>query len=83
MKPGWSRSEGFPGERVRDRWFNLFDRLDPVCGFDPKLANDYQRGNAGTVLDQEVENSGVWRHSATKYLRQPAFGSALRSLLKL
>jgi len=83
MQPGWSRGEGFPAERVRDRWFNLFDRLDPVCGFDPKLANDYQRGSRGTVLDQEVENSGAWRHSATKYLRQPAFGQALRSLLKL
>jgi hypothetical protein len=83
LQPGWSRGEGFPSERVRDRWFNLFDRLDPVCGFDPKLANDYERGGQRTVLDQEVENSGVWRHSATKYLRQPAFGRALRSLLQL
>ena len=24
-------------------WVNLFDRLDPVCGFDPLLANDYRR----------------------------------------
>ena len=39
---------------MRDRWFNLFDRLDPVCGFDPKLANDYQRSNQDAVLDQEV-----------------------------
>ncbi|MBL8325996.1 MAG: hypothetical protein JNJ89_13675 [Rubrivivax sp.] len=83
LQPGWSRGDGFPAERLRDRWFNLFDRLDPVCGFDPKLSNDYQRGGQGTVLDQAVGNPGAWRHSATKYLRQPAFGQALRSLLKL
>lgn len=81
MQPGWSRADGFPNERVRDRWFNLFDRLDPVCGFDPELANDYLRGNATTVLDQVVGNPGAWRHSATKYLRQPAFAQALRGLL--
>lgn len=83
MKPGWSRIDGFPAERVRDRWFNFFDRLDPVCGLDPRLANDYQRGSLHTVHDQAVENSGLWRHSSVKYLRQPALGQALRSLLQL
>lgn len=83
MQPGWSRAEGFPHERVRDRWFNLFDRLDPVCGFDPELGDDYGRGGAPTVIDQVVTNSGAWRHSATKYLRQPAFVQALRSLLQV
>jgi hypothetical protein len=83
MQPGWSRDDGFPRERVRDRWFNLFDRLDPVCGFDPELANDYRLGNEGVVIDQAVGNSGAWRHSATKYLRQPAFVQALRGLLKV
>jgi hypothetical protein len=83
LQPGWSRDDGFPHERVRDRWFNLFDRLDPVCGFEPELANDYRRRDRSTVLDQVVMNSGAWRHSATKYLRQPAFQQALSSLLKL
>jgi hypothetical protein len=83
MRPGWSRDTGFPQERVRDRWFNLFDRLDPVCGFDPGLANDYRRGGQEAVLDQVVVNPGAWRHSGTKYLRQPAFVAALRSLLKV
>lgn len=83
LRPGWSRGEGFPHERVRDRWFNLFDRLDPVCGFDTELANDYQREGRPAVLDQVVVNNGAWRHSATKYLRQPAFVQALRSLLKV
>ena len=83
MQPGWTRDEGFPSLCVRDRWFNLFDRLDPVCGFDPELGNDYRKGNAPTIIDQVVVNTGAWRHSATKYLRQPAFAKALRSLLKV
>lgn len=83
LKPGWSRADGFPREHVRERWFNLFDRLDPVCGFDPQLGNDYRRGGQPAVIDQVVSNPGAWRHSATKYLRQPAFVQALRSLLKV
>lgn len=82
MQPDWSRSDGFPGERVRDRWINIFDRLDPVCGFDPSLANDYRHDGKDVVLDQAVVNPGAWRHSATKYLRQPPFGQALRTLLR-
>lgn len=83
LQPEWSRNEGFPSQRVGDRWFNLFDRLDPVCGFDPELANDYRKANARSVLDQAVGNPGAWRHSATKYLHQPALVQALRSLLKV
>jgi hypothetical protein len=83
MKPGWSRDDGFPHERVGDRWFNLFDRLDAVCGSDPELANDFQRSARPVVIDQPVSNHGVWRHSATKYLENPAFVQALSSLLKM
>ena len=82
LQPGWSRGDGFPHERLRGRWFNLFDRLDPVCGFDPQLSNDFSRGGNPVVIDQVVQNSGAWRHSATKYLRQPAFCQALRGLLE-
>ncbi len=81
LQPGWSRAEGFPHERVGQGWLNLFDRLDPVCGFDPVLANDFRRGGASVVEDIEVRNDGAWRHSATKYLRQPAFCTALRRML--
>jgi hypothetical protein len=66
---------------VGQGWLNLFDRLDPVCGFDPVLANDFRRGGASVVEDIEVRNDGAWRHSATKYLRQPAFCTALRRML--
>ena len=45
------------------------------------LANDYRRGGGAAVEDVAVRNDGTWRHSATKYLRQPAFCAALRRLL--
>lgn len=82
LQPGWSRADGFPG-RVTGKWINLFDRLDPVCGFDPKLANDYLGTGLPRVDDVEVKNNGWWRHSATKYLRQPRFCRALRELLEV
>src|SRR5690606_9518656 len=71
LQPGWSRKDGFPHEKVAKGWVNLFDRLDPVCGFDPKLGNDFCKGGAASIEDIAVKNDGVWRHSATKYLRQP------------
>ena len=83
LQPGWSREDGFPGVRVLGKWFNLFDRLDPVCGLDARLANDYCRGGQAEVQDVHVQNPGAWRHSATKYLRQPSFTTALRQLLNL
>jgi pimeloyl-ACP methyl ester carboxylesterase len=81
LQPGWTRADGFPHEKVRQGWINLFDRLDPVCGFDPELANDFRRDDIGTIEDTAVQNEGTWRHSATKYLRQPSFCSALRRML--
>ena len=83
LQPGLSREHGFPGDKVTGGWVNPFDRLDPVCGFDPVLANDYRRGGAAAVEDVAVQNDGTWRHSATKYLRQPAFCGALRRLLEV
>jgi hypothetical protein len=83
LQPGWTRDDGFPSASVSQGWTNLFDALDPVCGFDPKLANDYKPKGAERVTDTETENDGLWRHSATKYLRQPRFRSALRGLLGL
>jgi hypothetical protein len=83
LQPGWTRNDGFPGERLAGKWSNLFDRLDPVCGLDPLLANDYRSASASRVEDIAVQNDGSWRHSATKYLRQPQFCGALRSMLEL
>lgn len=83
LQPEWSRAEGFPAAKVAGGWANLFDRLDPVCGFDPELANDYRKSGAEMVKDLAVENDGAWRHSISKYLRQEAFCGALREMLGL
>jgi len=83
LQPGWSRADGFPSEWVEGDWVNLFDRLDPVCGFDPQLANDYMKGGGLAVDDVVVHNDGAWRHSATKYLRQKSFCQALRRMLRV
>ncbi|HEY6613455.1 MAG TPA: hypothetical protein VIZ32_03025, partial [Vicinamibacterales bacterium] len=71
LQPGWSAADGFPHEKVGAEWINIYDRLDPVCGFDPELANDFQKGSARIIEDIAVQNEGTWRHSITKYLRQP------------
>ena len=83
LLPEWSRGDGYPSERLQGGWVNIFDNLDPVCGFDPLLANDYRKKNLGIVEDLRVENTGLWRHSATKYLRQPAFVNTLKTMLRL
>ena len=83
LRPEWTRSDGYPSERLTGEWVNIFDRLDPVCGFDPQLANDYRSRGLSTVEDVPVQNSGIWRHSGTKYLRQTAFASSLNRMLRL
>jgi hypothetical protein len=83
LQPGWSRDGGFPGETVSGGWINVFDRLDPICGFDPELANDFRKSGAATVEDIAVQNDGAWRHSITKYLRQPRVCQGLRRMLQL
>jgi hypothetical protein len=83
LQPGWSRDGGFPGETVSGGWINVFDRLDPVCGFDPELANDFRKSGVATVEDIAVQNDGAWRHSIAKYLRQPRVCQGLRRMLQL
>jgi pimeloyl-ACP methyl ester carboxylesterase len=83
LRPEWSRDDGFPGEKVGGSWINVYDCLDVVCGPDPKFGNDYRRGAKSAVEDVEVSNDGAWRHSATKYYRQPAVRRALRRLIGL
>lgn len=83
LQPGWTRPAGYPSERLAKRWVNLFDRLDPVCGFDPELANDFQFNGGKRVEDIAVQNSGAWRHSGTKYLAQPKFCQVLRAMLEI
>lgn len=72
MVPEWSREDGFPSNNLSgnvDPWVNVFDRLDPVAGFDPEIANDYRRGHDELVKDIPESNSGLWRHDLTNYMR--------------
>ncbi len=83
LRPEWSRDGGFPSERLRGNWVNVFDRLDPVAGFDAELANDYRADSKPTVHDIDEPNWGKWRHSIVKYLARPRLGGELRRMLGL
>jgi hypothetical protein len=83
LKPEWTRDDGFPHEKLRGGWINVWDRLDPVCGFDPNFANDYRRGGERVVADVQVQNPGSWKHDISKYLAQQALVDGLRGLLRL
>ena len=41
LRPEWSRASGFPEKLSAADWTNVYDKLDPVAGLDPKVANDY------------------------------------------
>ena len=81
LKPGWSRRDGFPAARLPGQWVNVFDRLDPVAGFAPSLAGDYQRGGNKVIRDVDEPNYGRWRHSISKYLGGVKLRAALEELL--
>jgi hypothetical protein len=80
LSPQWSADDGFPGN-VGGAWANVYDPLDPVAGFDPKIANDFRRGGGSVIDDIEVTNEGRWRHSIVKYLARPALRDALEAML--
>ncbi|MDK1388850.1 hypothetical protein QN224_25960 [Sinorhizobium sp. 8-89] len=83
LTPEWTRSDGFPSEKIKGDWINIFDRLDVVAALDPELANDFRRGGLDVVRDIHAPNSGLWRHSLRKYFEGQLFRSELRRLLKL
>ncbi len=79
MEPEYTNRDGFPTKVAH--WSNLADGLDPVCGADPRLANDYRRDDQTVVRDEMVKNDGLFRHPVSKYLRQPSLQAAVRSAL--
>lgn len=83
LRPGWSRWGGYPTARLSGRWVNVYDPLDPVCGFDPVLMNDFRRDGDGVISDINEANWGRWRHSLEKYLRGAQLRAQLRELLEL
>ncbi|HEX9986594.1 MAG TPA: hypothetical protein VGF69_25280 [Thermoanaerobaculia bacterium] len=81
--PGWTRQDGFPSEHVTGEWVNVYDKLDPVVGFDPQFANDFQRGGNRVVSDVNEQNFGTWRHNISNYLRGEKLRNRLAQLLEL
>ena len=81
--PGWTREHGFPAEKVRSEWVNVYDALDPVAGFDPALSNDFQFGGTGRVEDIHEPSYGRWRHNISKYLGGRQLRARLERLLEL
>ncbi len=82
LKPEWSRDKGTPA-KLRGRWVNVYDHLDPVAGFDPQIANDYRQDGREVVVDLNEQNHGAWRHDITKYFAGPRLRGELRQLLGL
>jgi hypothetical protein len=66
----------FPAAKL-GRWINVYDPLDPVCGADPKLSNDYRQVEGKRVDDVKESNWGSWRHTITHYFA----GTELRKRL--
>jgi hypothetical protein len=81
LKPKDARRVDYP-PKVKRAWINIYDRLDPVVGFDPKFANDYKLGGKKAVKDIEEANWGKWRHNIVKYLSGPTLRAELRDALK-
>jgi len=83
LKPEWNQADGFPSATVGGDWVNIFDRLDPVAGFDPFIADDFEKAGNQVIRDVEEPNSGLWRHSIAKYLDGARLRDALADLLRL
>ena len=81
LQPGWTQNNGFPREKVAGAWLNVFDRLDPVAGFAPFLADDFREGGQDKVTDIDVQNDGAWRHAIVKYFHRSQLREALGRML--
>ena len=81
LRPEWSQDDGFPSERVRGKWINFFDRIDPVSRLNPYLASDYRRNAVMFVEDVAQTNAGWWTHDVIRYLAGTAVRSGISGLL--
>jgi len=66
----------FPSTALR-RWVNVYDPLDPVCGSDPVLSNDFAAAAGRSVEDVKESNWGSWRHTITHYFAGKTFRTRL------
>ncbi|MFZ6731209.1 hypothetical protein ACO0LG_04720 [Undibacterium sp. Ji42W] len=71
-----ARQIDFPAEKLVN-WINIYDPLDPICGADPRFANDFLAVDGKSVKDWKESNWGSWRHTITHYLA----GSKLRQAI--
>jgi hypothetical protein len=70
----------FPAAKL-GRWINVYDPRDPICGLDPRFANDYKPVDGKKIEDIEESNWGDWRHTITHYLAGVKFRAALAASL--
>jgi pimeloyl-ACP methyl ester carboxylesterase len=66
----------FPAAKL-NRWINIYDPLDPVCGADPKISNDFRQVGGKRVDDVKESNWGSWRHTITHYFAGTEFRKRL------
>ena len=83
LRPEYSREDGFPVSKLSGRWVNVFDRLDPVAGFDPEIANDYKLNGDATVEDIHEPNWGAWRHNLSNYFAGQRLRQTMAEMLKI
>jgi hypothetical protein len=80
LKAAGAAHVDFPA-RVLESWINIYDPLDPICGADPRFADDYRAVDGKTVVDVKESNWGHWRHSLVHYLSGPRFRDHFRNAL--
>ncbi|MFI6727149.1 hypothetical protein NRF20_40225 [Streptomyces sp. R-74717] len=65
-----------------ERWLNFWDRDDIVVGR-PRIEKWMLPNSSGVVpVTDRVDSDGLWVHTATKYLRNPAVAGPLVEALK-
>jgi hypothetical protein len=72
----------FPAATLQ-RWVNVYDPLDVVCGADPRLSNDYAAVDGRSVEDVKESNWGSWRHTITHYFAGKMFRTRLSEAIGL
>ena len=78
LAPGYSAKNGFPLEKLSGPWCNVYDPLDIVSSPYPNISKDFLANGAVKAVDIVQHNSGLWRHSMTKYLA----GNTLRNVVR-
>jgi len=81
LDPGYSAHDGFPHEKLRTQWANVYDPVDIVSRADPRLRNDYLKNGGGMVEDIRQKNDGAWTHSMSRYAAKQPLREKLRELI--